>query len=228
MNESTKSKPFWGPVEKEATRGKGIDIGCGPDPVTPDARRFDKEDGDANRASEYVKEQFDFVYSSHCLEHMHDPKAAIQDWWKLVKTGGYLFVLVPDEDLYEQGVFPSRFNDDHKATFTISKAKSWSPLSHNVLELGQSLAGGEIVSLQLQDRNYDRSLMSFGKAEPGLFSRLLARLYCLLRGRVAESKLKALRRAVVTYYPLDQTSDPGRAQAQIQLIVKKGSETLPK
>ena len=65
---------------------------------------------------------------------MSDPRKTILDWWKLVKPGGYLFVVVPDEDLYEQGVFPSRFNNDHKATFTIAKAKSWSPNSINVLE----------------------------------------------------------------------------------------------
>ena len=43
MNETTKSKQYWGPIEKEAVQGNGIDIGCGPDPVTPSARRFDME-----------------------------------------------------------------------------------------------------------------------------------------------------------------------------------------
>src|SRR5215472_3075470 len=145
MDETTKSKLYWGELERRAVQGRGIDIGCGPDPVTADARRFDVEDGDANRISDFVREQFDFVYSSHCLEHMHDPKSTILEWWKLVKQGGFLFILVPDEDLYEQGVFPSRFNPDHKATFTISKAKSWSPKSINVLDLANSLPGGKIV-----------------------------------------------------------------------------------
>jgi predicted SAM-dependent methyltransferase len=98
MNESTKAQAYWGTIEKQATQGNGIDIGCGPDPVSPNARRFDLEHGDANFVSQYVKEQFDFVYSSHCLEHMHDPKATILDWWRLVKPGGHLFVVVPDED----------------------------------------------------------------------------------------------------------------------------------
>lgn len=221
MNETTKSKLYWGAVEREATRGKGIDIGCGPDPVTPDARRFDMEHGDANHISQYVKEEFDFVYSSHCLEHMHDPRLTILDWWKLVKPGGYLFVMVPDEDLYEQGVFPSRFNYDHKATFTLSKAKSWSPLSCNVLNLARSLPGGELISLELQDRGYDRSMLSFGKNKPTLLIRLLAKIHGFLTKRTDESRLKNLRRILVPYYPLDQTSDSGNAQAQIQLIVKK-------
>ena len=221
MNESTKSKRYWGRVEKQALLGEGIDIGCGRDPVTPNARRFDLEHGDANIISQFIKEQFDFVYSSHCLEHMHNPQSAILEWWKLVKPGGYLFIVVPDEDLYEQGVFPSRLNPDHKATFTISKSKSWSPKSYNVLDLAHSLPGGEIQSVQLQDSGYDRRLLSFGSKEPNLFSRVLARIYGLLNKIGTESFLAELRRFFAAYYPVDQTLEPYNAQAQIQLIVKK-------
>ena len=221
MNETSKSKPYWGDIEKRATTGRGIDIGCGPDPVTPQARGFDKDDGDANQITKFVHEQFDFVYSSHCLEHMHDPRAAILEWWKLVKPGGYLFVLVPDEDLYEQGVFPSRFNDDHKATFTISKAQSWSSKSVNVLNLGESLPGGKIVSLQLQDRGYDRTLMSFGNHKSGLFSRLAVRTAGLVEKIFGTVARPGMQRLIRTYYPVDQTGHDGTAQAQIQLIVQK-------
>jgi SAM-dependent methyltransferase len=221
MNETTKAKPYWGASEKEATRGQGIDIGCGPDPVTPGARRFDLEHGDANVVSQHVKEQFDFVYSSHCLEHMHRPKATILDWWKLVKPGGHLFILVPDEDLYEQGVFPSRFNDDHKATFTISKAKSWSPLSINVLDLANSLPGGKIVSLQLQDRGYDRTLLTHGKLRSNFVIRMIAKTSGILKKFMGQDARAGLQRLLVAYFPTDQTSSAQNAQAQIQLIVKK-------
>jgi SAM-dependent methyltransferase len=221
MNESSKSKVYWGPVELEALKGKGIDIGCGADPVTPTARRFDKEDGDANRISDYIKEEFDFVYASHCLEHMHEPKSAILEWWKLVKVGGHLFILVPDEDLYEQGIFPSRFNDDHKATFTLCKAASWSPLSHNVMDLARSLPGGELISLELQDRGYDRSLMSFGQRKPTLFIRFLTKIYNLLQKQLPEPSRKGFHRLLTFYFPVDQTSGDYNAQAQIQLIVRK-------
>jgi SAM-dependent methyltransferase len=221
VNETSKAKQYWGPIEHAATQGRGIDIGCGPDPVSPDARRFDIEDGDANCVSKYVMEKFDFVYSSHCLEHMHDPKITILDWWKLVKPGGYLFIYVPDEDLYEQGVFPSRFNTDHKATFTVSKAHSWSPVSYNVLDLAQSLPGGEIVSLQLQDRRYDRRLMTFGITKPGYFVRILARAYRYLTKLVGEKRLIGIRLMLTIFYPIDQTTEPTLAQTQIQLIVRK-------
>ena len=221
MNETSKARQFWGELEQQVLTGKGIDIGCGPDPVSPDARRFDLVDGDANIASQFVSEQFDFVYSSHCLEHMHDPHATILDWWKLVKPSGHLFILVPDEDLYEQGVFPSRFNPDHKATFTISKAQSWSPKSVNVLDLAQSLPGGQIVSLQIQDRGYDRMLMGAGQLQPDRFVHIVMRLGNVLQRLVSPSGKRGLQRLWTTYYPVDQTGSQYNAQAQIQLIVKK-------
>lgn len=221
MDETSKAKKYWGELEKSVLIGKGIDIGCGPDPVTPEARRFDTEDGDANVISQYVKEEFDFVYSSHCLEHMRDARAAILEWWKIVKPGGHLFVLVPDEDLYEQGVFPSRFNPDHKATFTISKAKSWSPKSVNVLELAQRLPGGQIISLELQDRGYDHSRAGFGRLQPDIFVRAVAKFSPLLNRLISQDAQTGLRRFLGAYYTVDQTMPPYGAQAQIQLIVKK-------
>ena len=123
----------------------------------PDAKGFDVQDGDANYITRYVKDQYDYVFSSHCLEHMVKPWEALLEWWRLVKPGGHMFILVPDEDLYEQGHWPSIYNDDHKYTFTISKAKSWSPVSINVL--GIQMVDSELVSLVLQDHGYQRRLL---------------------------------------------------------------------
>jgi hypothetical protein len=148
---------------------------------------------------------------------MHDPKSAILEWWKLVKQGGFLFILVPDEDLYEQGVFPSRFNPDHKATFTISKAKSWSPKSINVLDLARSLPNGELVSLELQDRGYEYSLLRPGPRRRALWARGCSRI---LRG-MGLWETSFVRRIFLPYYAVDQTASCQNAQAQIQLIVRK-------
>jgi hypothetical protein len=149
---------------------------------------------------------------------MHDPRATIKDWWKLVKPGGYLFVMIPDEDLYEQGYFPSRFNPDHKATFTICKSNSWSPKSINVLDLANSLPDGQLVSLELQDRGYDRALIGTSPRSANRKVRLLIKLarWMSLEGEIG------IQRLLATYYPLDQTHSRD-AQAQIQLIVKKRS-----
>ena len=54
----------------------------------------------------------------------------------MVKPGGHLIITVPDEDLYEKGFWPSRFNPSHKWSFTICKQQSWNQgHSVNVLDL---------------------------------------------------------------------------------------------
>jgi SAM-dependent methyltransferase len=216
--ESSKTLRLLTPGERALLAGRGIDIGCGPDPVLPDALPFDQEDGDANEITRFVQGPFDYVYSSHCLEHMRDARAAILEWWKLVRVGGHLIFVVPDEDLYEQGVFPSRFNGDHKATFTLSKQESWSPVSINVLDLAQGLPGGSLVALRLQDHGYDRRLQRHGPRRPGPVARPVLSLY------------RRLRKAGFRWMPLealeahctlvDQTLGPD-AVAQILCIVKK-------
>ena len=162
MDEARKLWDILSSEEKDWFVGSGIDIGCGTDPIKSDVKRFDVQDGDANVITRHVQQTFDFVFSSHCLEHMHNPEAALSEWWHLVKPGGHLIFIVPDEDLYEQGVFPSRFNSDHKATFTISKRKSWSEHSYNVLDLALGLPSATLLKLELQDLGYIRQRYNHG------------------------------------------------------------------
>jgi len=224
MNEASKTRNIMGSLENSVLTGDGIDIGCGPDPILPCVRRFDLEDGDANHVTRHVKEQFDFVFSSHCLEHMHDPRAALLEWWQLVKPGGHIYFIIPDEDLYEQGVFPSRFNADHKATFTISKAQSWSPKSINVLDLARSLPDGELISLTLHDHQYDRSLLRHGRLGPlATTLRLVQRTINFIH-RNYHLKLPSPERLWQSFTLVDQTLRPG-VLAQIQCIVRKRIST---
>jgi SAM-dependent methyltransferase len=215
MNEATKSKAYWGELEQTVLSGKGIDIGCGPDPVSPTARRFDLEDGDANQITQYVKDQFDFVFSSHCLEHMRKPQEALIEWWQLVKPGGFLFFIVPDEDLYEQGVFPSRFNSDHKATFTISKVKSWSPKSYNVLNLANSLPDSEILKLVLNDIGYNRRIARFGPANASILKTFVSAYR-----RFSPIRMNCMEHIVKKIFGFDQTKG-NNVSAQIECIIKK-------
>jgi len=54
---------------------KVIDIGAGSDPVSANADRFDINEGEANFILNYkIKNSYDTVYSSHCLEDMIDAK----------------------------------------------------------------------------------------------------------------------------------------------------------
>jgi SAM-dependent methyltransferase len=221
-HESSKTRRQWGELELSVLKGEGIDIGCGADPVFPNVMPFDLAQGDANEILRHVDRTFDFVYASHCLEHMRDPRAAIAQWWALVRPGGVLFVIVPDEDLYEQGFWPSRFNRDHKWTFTIAKRQSWSPVSVNLLDLAKSLPGGEVVDIRLFDHGIRRDLLSDGQ----VFGTPRARLG-RAAGRVAYGLLRllgvdkgALKRRFVR--PLDQTAFPD-VLAQIQCIVRKAA-----
>lgn len=140
--------------------GDVLDIGAGNDPIIRWAeffplvkklRPWDVQDGDAQKLPGIAAESYNTVFSSHCLEHMVDPFAALRRWWEVLKPGGHAVIIVPDEDLYEQGVWPSVHNPDHKSTFTIWKPidTSWSPASVNVMDLISSL-GQQCLPLRVQ------------------------------------------------------------------------------
>jgi SAM-dependent methyltransferase len=177
MHESSKSIFHKIKDGRYATRyliGNGIDIGAGPDciaqyheffPLMRSCRAWDLPDGDAQLMAGVPDSSFDFVHSSHCLEHMHDPRIALNHWLRILKPGGHLICLVPDEDLYEQGVFPSSFNDDHKHTFTIHKNQSWSSNSINLISLlSLTEASIEIKKIELLDATFRYSLQALENA----------------------------------------------------------------
>lgn len=41
-------------------------------------------------------EAYDFVVSSHCLEHLANPLGALGEWRRVTRPGGHLLVIVPD------------------------------------------------------------------------------------------------------------------------------------
>lgn len=152
--------------------GNGIDVGGGEDslalyreffPLSRNIFVYDQAHGDAQLLANVLDESFDFLYSSHCLEHMRDAREALDHWLRVIKPGGHLVIQVPDEDLYEQGEWPSRFNGDHKISFTIAKTVSWSPVSVSLLDLlGDFRDRAEILSLQLLDQGYRRKSLPRG------------------------------------------------------------------
>lgn len=151
--------------------GDGIDVGGRPDPLVlykeffplmRSVKTWDLEDGDAQFLKGVAENSLDFVHSSHCLEHLVDPIQAVRNWLRVVREGGYLVITVPDEDLYEQGVFPSTFNRDHKWTFTIYKQKSWSDRSLSFFDLARELGPtAEVVKLEQLSANYRFDLPRF-------------------------------------------------------------------
>jgi SAM-dependent methyltransferase len=204
--------------------GRVIDIGCGPDLIVPHAEAFDLEQGDAQEIAKFRPAgAYDAVCSSHCLEHMRDVPGALRQWWTLVRNGGHLVLVVPDEDLYEQGAWPSLFNTDHKATFRLRKDTTWSPVSYDILDLIQRLEDVEVISCERQDQGYDYSLR---KTSISLLQRLLFSMDQRRKALFRRLGLAgtAVDRTVARFFlllgtPVDQTN--GAALAQIQVIARK-------
>ncbi|HAF43431.1 MAG TPA: hypothetical protein DCK83_00415 [Gallionellaceae bacterium] len=109
----------------------GLDIGCGPKKVWPhligidsgkDTQLFGvqmKPDimvNSAERLHLFADASADSVYSSHTLEHIENYKAALAEWWRLVKVGGYLVLYLPHRDFYPNVGQPGS-NPDHKHDF---------------------------------------------------------------------------------------------------------------
>ncbi len=151
--------------------GDGLDIGGKPDPLMlykelfplmSSVKTWDWEDGDAQFLNGVADGSLGFVHSSHCLEHLVDPGEGLRNWLRVVRDDGYLVITVPDEDLYEQGVFPSTFNRDHKWTFTIFKSNSWSNRSCNLLDMVRELGPtAEVVRIEQLSANYRFDLPRF-------------------------------------------------------------------
>jgi len=105
--------------------GRGIDIGCQITKVLPDAVGYDIVEtadvdivGDAEFMAEVGDEEYDWVYSSHCLEDIENVEAALKNWWRILKPGGYLSLVVPHRDYYERKrTLPSVGNAGHKHFF---------------------------------------------------------------------------------------------------------------
>jgi len=103
-------------------RGKGLDIGYGGDLLAQNCEGWDWEHGDAQYLHGREDAKFDFVYSSHTLEHMVNPDIALKNWWRVLKPGGYLILYIPHRDLYEKKkTLPSRWNSNHKHFFLLDR-----------------------------------------------------------------------------------------------------------
>lgn len=60
------------------------------------------------RALPIADRALDYLCSSHVLEHLPDPIAALHEWHRVLKPGGWLYLVVPDK----------RFTFDHPRTVT--------------------------------------------------------------------------------------------------------------
>ena len=87
---------FIAPIALQLCKGKGIDVGCGKWPLKG-ALPHDLENG--KKAEELPEESFDYIFSSHCLEHLHNPVQVLSHWKERLKPDGTLFLYLPHPDM---------------------------------------------------------------------------------------------------------------------------------
>ena len=103
------------PYAKEVCNGVGVDIGCnridwafpGAYPVDPALNEYD--------AINFPYDNLDYVFSSHCLEHLNNWVNVLDYWTSKLKTGGVLFLYLPD---YSQVYWRPWNNRKHVNIFT--------------------------------------------------------------------------------------------------------------
>ena len=98
------------PFAKEVCKGVGVDVGCnreewcfpGAYPIDPVLNEwyhaynipfhYEKDDSD-----EIVElNELDYIFSSHCLEHLPNWVQALDYWHTRLKSGGVVFLYLPD------------------------------------------------------------------------------------------------------------------------------------
>jgi SAM-dependent methyltransferase len=84
------------PAASHFCKGAGVDIGGGKWPF-PGAKVLDKSNGDD--AMNVPGGDYDYIFSSHCLEHIENPVAALEHWKGKLKSGGILYLYLPHPDM---------------------------------------------------------------------------------------------------------------------------------
>jgi SAM-dependent methyltransferase len=86
---------FIAPIAKQFCAGVGLDVGCGAWPMEGSIPVEIKDGGDAMNLPAGA---FDYIVSSHCLEHLVNPVAALEHWKTRLVAGGVLFLYLPHPD----------------------------------------------------------------------------------------------------------------------------------
>jgi SAM-dependent methyltransferase len=67
----------------------------------------------------FPDESQDAILAAHVLEHIPNYREVLLEWYRVLRIGGYLVIIVPHRYLYGQRCdLPSRWNGDHKRYYT--------------------------------------------------------------------------------------------------------------
>jgi predicted SAM-dependent methyltransferase len=103
------------PYAKHVCIGTGVDIGCNREEWKfPGADAIDPVINDYH-ALNFPHDNLDYIFSSHCLEHLPDWVDVLDYWTAKLKSGGTLFLYLPD---YSQTYWRPWNNRKHINIFT--------------------------------------------------------------------------------------------------------------
>ena len=99
--------------------GKGLDLGCGDEKIALDAVGVDIRQTqavdmilDISGKLPYEDDVFDYVFSSHALEHLDgDLVSVLREWSRVIHAGGFLVLYLPHRDYYKEA------NPEHRRSF---------------------------------------------------------------------------------------------------------------
>jgi len=104
------------PYAKHVCSGYGYDIGCMKKEWSfPGSRPIDLSFDDEYHANNLPEVDVDYIFSSHCLEHIEDWVSTMDYWYDTLRYGGVLFLYLPD---YSQLYWRPWNNRKHKHCFT--------------------------------------------------------------------------------------------------------------
>lgn len=104
------------PYAKHFCKGIGYDIGCKKNEwAFPDAMPIDKDYNNGYDAMNLPIPKVDYIFSSHCLEHILNWVPAMDYWYETLRPGGTLFLYLPD---YSQEYWRPWNNRKHVNIFT--------------------------------------------------------------------------------------------------------------
>ena len=103
--------------------GRGLDLGCGIDKISPDTLGIDllPLPGidfllDIRDLYIFKDAEMDYIFSSHALEDLQDTDNVLREWWRLIKPNAHLILYLPHKDLYPNIGQPGS-NPAHKHDF---------------------------------------------------------------------------------------------------------------
>lgn len=106
------------PFAKHVCSGHGVDIGCMKEEwAFPGAKLVDPVLEGNYHALDFPYTDLDYIFSSHCLEHVDRWVDAMDYWYSKLKIGGVLFLYLPD---YSQEYWRPWNNRKHVNIFTPS------------------------------------------------------------------------------------------------------------